>query len=276
MGLLRSNRLNERASGLVKIKKLKENNNKTLVIHYSCESFYNAEGRTPRITSICVKNRGNGEAKAFTIHLQAQFSHINLLEATNDDIDRLEKEMLSEFNNYVKSHSTYSWVHWNMRNASYGFEAISNRSRIVGGEGIYIDDDLKYDLSDILGLIYTYNFVEHKPNGQLLNMANLNSISTRDALTGKEEAGAFEQKQYLQLHMSTMRKVEIIDRILKELEQETIKIKSKNKEIFGLSIIGISEIVKNTPFLLIIWMIIIYILGAASEPIVQKLFGTSP
>lgn len=275
MKILRSPRLDERQQGLEKLNKLKNSRSKTLVIHYSCESFFNLEGRTPRVTSICVKNRASGETKAFSIHLQAQFKHINLALASVEDIDRLEKDMLSEFNAYVKKHNLHYWVHWNMRNASYGFEAIANRCRIVGGKAFSIEDELKFDMPDILGKIYTYNFVEHKPSGQLLNMSKLNAISTKDALTGKEEADAFEQKDYLKLHMSTMRKVEMIDRILNLLEQGSVKTKSKKNEVYGLSFLGMIEIVRNSPILLFIWSIFVFILGAAAEPIIQRFFGTS-
>ncbi|ALA43247.1 MULTISPECIES: hypothetical protein [Paenibacillus] len=275
MRIFRSHRLDERMQGIEKLNKLKSNRNKTLVIHYSCESFFNLEGRTPRVTSICVKNRASGETKAFSIHLQAQFKKINLAVASVQDIDLLEKEMLSEFNSYVKKNSSYCWVHWNMRNASYGFEAIANRCRIVGGRTFTIEDDQKFDLPDILGKLYTYNFVDHQPSGQLFNMSHLNAISTKDALTGKEEAEAFENKDYLKLHMSTMRKVEMIDRILNLLEQDNTKIKSKKTEIYGLSFLGVIEIVRSSPLLLIIWSIIIFILGAAMEPVIQRFFGTS-
>ena len=73
MGIFKSARLNERTKGLEAIDKLKKTNGKTLIIHYSCESFFNLNGRTPRVTSICVKNRGNNITKTFSIHLQAQF-----------------------------------------------------------------------------------------------------------------------------------------------------------------------------------------------------------
>ena len=35
--------------------------NDVLIIHYSCESFYDADdGRSPRVTSIAVRNFGSG------------------------------------------------------------------------------------------------------------------------------------------------------------------------------------------------------------------------
>jgi hypothetical protein len=97
----------------------------------------------------------------------------------------------------------------------------------------------------------------------------------KPALTGKQEAEAFEQSNYLKLHMSTMRKVEIIDRILVELIKNSIKTKSKITEIYGLSIQGIISLVKDSPILILIWSIIIFVIGAAAEPIIQNIFGTA-
>ena len=45
----------------------------------------------------------------------------------------IQKEMLKDFYSYQKKHLNYEWVHWNMRNANFGFEAISNRFKILGG-----------------------------------------------------------------------------------------------------------------------------------------------
>jgi hypothetical protein len=103
MGIFKSYRFDERTEGFNKIDKLKEGNNKTLIIHYSCESFFNLEGRTPRITSICIKNRQSGESKAFSIHLQAQFNHIDLTNASSAEIDSLEREMLTDLENIVRA-----------------------------------------------------------------------------------------------------------------------------------------------------------------------------
>lgn len=275
MGIFKSARLNERTKGLEAIDKLKKTNGKTLIIHYSCESFFNLNGRTPRVTSICVKNRGNNITKTFSIHLQAQFHKKDLCCLNDQDYDILEKSMLKDFSVFLKKHSTYNWVHWNMRNSSYGFEAISNRYRILGGHLKEIEDQFKYDLPEILGLLYTYNFEKHKPNGQLLNLSKRNNISDRDTLIGKDEAVSFENREYLKLHMSTCRKVEITDRILTLEEKKQLKVKVGAVRIYGLTPLGLFEIVRNNWLLFLIWTIGIGILGAASEPIFQSFFGTS-
>lgn len=275
MGIFKSVRLDDREKGLEIIEKLKKTNNKTLIIHYSCESFFNLNGRTPRVTSICVKNRGNNITKTFSIHLQAQFNKRDLYSLTDTDFDHLEKSMLKDFSEFIKKHSTYNWVHWNMRNSSYGFEAISNRYRIHGGHLKEIEDQFKFDLPEVLGHIYTYSFEEHKPKGQLLNLALRNSISDRDALIGKDEATSFDNKEYLKLHMSTCRKVEIIDRILTLEEKKQLRVNSSRIKIYGLTPLGIFEIVRNNWILFLIWSILIAILGAVLEPVFQSFFGTN-
>lgn len=44
-----------------------------LIIHYSCESFYNTnDGRTPRITSVVIRNFATGQTASFSIHKSAE------------------------------------------------------------------------------------------------------------------------------------------------------------------------------------------------------------
>lgn len=277
MNFLTSERLEDRRRGNRKIEELKVKKDKTLVIHYSCESFFNTHGRTPRITCIGIRNRDNGITIAFSIHLMAQIMKKDLASLSDADFDLVEKAMLKEFYDFVKRHSGFRWVHWNMRNASFGFEAIANRFRILGGNPKAIDDQFKYDLPDILGLIHTYNFERHKKptQGQLLNLAIRNKVTTRDALTGKLEADAFDARDFLLLHMSTMRKLEIIDRILTLQEKNKLKVNVNLFTACGLTIPGIIEVVRNNWILFLAWSLAMAVLGMALEPVVQRWFGTN-
>ncbi|MDQ6529052.1 hypothetical protein [Flavobacterium sp. LHD-85] len=276
MRIFKSDRLDERDKGLEIIAKLKKENDKTLIIHYSCESFFNLEGRTPRVTSICVKNRGNNSTKTFSIHLQAQFHKKELCCITDEENDFLEKQMLKEFFCFLKNHQTHNWVHWNMRNSSYGFEAIANRYRILGGTVKEIEDQFKFDLPRILSLIYTNDFEDHGPipkKGQLLNLALRNEISLRDALEGKGEAELFDNKEYLKLHMSTCRKVDVINEILTLEEKCKLKVKIGKVRIYGLTPEGIFEIVKNNWILFLIYSLVIFVIGIVVEPKIQDILG---
>ena len=270
-----SKRLTERAEGLQLLKDILKDKNKSVVIHYSCESFVTTHGRTPRVTSICMRYLGTAQTKSFSIHLQAQFEQKDFNNLSIADYDDLEKKMLNEFYEFAKQHKDFKWIHWNMRDSNYGFEAIANRYRILGGQAFDIDEDRKYDFPRVLGKIYTYGYEKNKPDGRLLNLANRNNITTIDALKGIDESTAFDNKEYLKLHKSTLRKVDIIDSIIDRADKDELKVSAKKKHIYGLTIPGIIEIVKNNWILIAIWTLIFYVLGAATEPIIQRLFGTA-
>lgn len=270
-----SKRLEERSEGLDLLKEILKDKNKSIIIHYSCESFVTDHGRTPRVTSICMRYLKTAQTKSFSIHLQAQFDKMDFNNLSIEDFDILEKKMLDEFYEFMKNHKDYKWIHWNMRDSNFGFEAIANRYRILNGDSFELDADRRYDLPRILGKIYTYEYELSSPEGRLLNLANRNKITTKDTLKGEDEANAFDKKEYLSLHKSTLRKVDIIDSIIDRAYKNELKVNAKNKNIYGLTILGIFEIVKSNWLLFVIWTIGFSVLGAAVEPLIQKFFGTN-
>jgi len=265
-----SKRLTERAEGLQLLKDILKDKNKSVVIHYSCESFVTTHGRTPRVTSICMRYLGTALTKSFSIHLQAQFDQKDFNNLSIADYDDLEKKMLNEFYEFAKQHKDFKWIHWNMRDSNYGFEAIANRYRILGGQAFDIDEDRKYDFPRVLGKIYTHGYEKNKPDGRLLNLANRNNITTIDALKGFDESTAFDNKEYLKLHKSTLRKVDIIDSIIDRADKNELKVNAKTMHIYGLTIPGIIEIVKNNWILITIWTILVYILGIVTQLKIQQ------
>jgi len=218
---------------------------------------------------------GTAQTKSFSIHLQAQFEKKDFDNLSVADYDNLEKKMLDEFYQFAKKHKEFKWIHWNMRDSNYGFEAIANRYRILAGQAYEIDEDRKYDIPKVLAKIYTCGYEKNKPDGRLLNLANRNNITTLDALKGLDESIAFDKKEYLKLHKSTLRKVDIIDSIIDRAYKSELKVSAEMKHIYGLTIPGIIEIVKNNRILIALWTILFYIFGAATEPVIQRLFGTA-
>ena len=90
------------------LKTIDKNPEMYLVIHYSCESFYDiTDGRTPRITSIAVYNFESAQTDSFSLHKIAERKHINLSEI-EDKYDQLEKQMLTEFFKYAKEHKDFA------------------------------------------------------------------------------------------------------------------------------------------------------------------------
>jgi len=257
------------------LRRIEESNSKLLVVHYACESFYGKPAYTPRVTSIGVLNKENNESRIFSIHLSAQILQMSLEDLSADNLDIIEKSMLYEFAKFADSHQSYIWLHWNMRSASYGFQAISNRYLILGGSEIKIPDANKVDLSEVFDKRYTHDFELNEPDGKLLNLARRNNINLMDAMPGKQEAIAFDSKNFKALHMSTMRKVEIIDRLLTAHIRGKLKYAVSLKDVYDLTIPGIYGLIRDSWLLLLIWSMLLWVIGAACEPVVQKIFGTA-
>lgn len=196
-----------------KLDELFKNSDNVNVIHYSCESFYDFnEGRSPRITSIALRNLSSAQTRSFSIHLTAETCDIDLEEVENH-YDQLEKEMLRRFFDYIAQFQSDVYLHWNMRDSNYGFQAIEHRFRSLfqSEDGLHIvDDKKKTDLSRLLKDIYGLDYIDHPRLEQLVTK---NNIVRRDFLTGSEEAQAFVNRDFVSLHRSTLRKVDIIGNI---------------------------------------------------------------
>ena len=72
-------------------------------------------------------------------------------------------------------------------------------------------------------------------------IAEKNNIAKKDFLDGKSESEAFQEKKYVQLHHSSLRKVNIIETIFEKVLDKSLKTNSKWYEIYGLSPQGIFE-----------------------------------
>ena len=192
----------------------------TWVIHYSCESFYNRpNGASPRITSIAVRRLDSGQTLSFSIHQVAEERGIpfDQIEAHYDD---LELKVLDAFYQHVGSHKGVKYLHWNMRNINYGFAALEYRSRVLAGTPVVIDDDKKIDLARLLIDIYGVGDIGHP---RLETLLAKNSIQPRDFLTGPQEAEAFEKRNFVGLHQSTLRKVDVIANLAERAHSRQLK-----------------------------------------------------
>jgi hypothetical protein len=199
---------------------IKKNWNKCLIIHYSCESFSDkVEGYSPRISSIAIKNLGTGQVYSFAIHKSAEIKKYPKA-GIEDHYDELEHLMLDEYFDFIKGHRDYYFIHWNMRDINYGFEAIKQRYKVLGGTPVEMEPNNLFDLSGILINFYGSHYIGHP---RMQKLIETNSISTRDMLTGAQEAEAFENKEYIALHHSTVRKVDIFANILNRFFNKSLK-----------------------------------------------------
>jgi len=238
-----------------------------LIIHYSCEGFYEKpDGQTSRIASIVVKHLDSGQTKSFSIHSAAEIKGKSVDEIEKN-FDELEKDFLDDFFEYLKDHKNHYWVHWNMRNAKYGFEAINQRYRILGGIPVAIDDKYKKDLSRIFDDLYGDDYIEPP---KLQTLAEKNGFNTKDLLSGEDEAQAFQNKEYVKLHQSTLRKVELLEKYLKHSDGKNLKINSGMIKIYGVTPQGIFELIKNYWIFYLLFNIISFFIGAFASHVILK------
>ena len=181
------------------------------IIHYSCGSFYDRpDGQSPRITSIAVRNVQSAQTRSFSIHQVTEQKGVPFAEI-DKQYDALEPQMLTAFYSHVSCFQGTKYIHWNMRDINYGFAAIEHRHRVLGGQPVVIEDDRKIDLACLLVDIYGVDYAAHPGLTALLSR---NAVQPKDFLNGKKESQAFENRNFVALPQSTLRKVDILADIL--------------------------------------------------------------
>lgn len=200
---------------------LKQHESQLHTIHYSCQSLGDGnEGLSPRITSIAVLHLASSSMHSFSIHLIAEVRNVKR-EEIHDHYDDLEKQMLIEFYNFVKLHQDALWIHWNMSNINYGFEAIAHRYKVLSStDAPQVPDSRRFNLSTLILAIYGGDCVD---NPRMVNLMQLNGGRPRDQLTGTEEVEAFKNKEYIKLHKSTMCKVYWFQSMYDKLQARKIR-----------------------------------------------------
>ena len=188
-----------------KLELLRKSWESVLIVHLSCQTLGDQnQGYSPRITSIAVMHVASGTMHSFSIHLAAEIDKV-APEHIEDHYDTLEGKMLKKFYSFLRENQSHLWVHWNMRDINFGFEAIAHRYKVLTGEDSPIlPDENRVCLPALISAIYGYNYID---NPKMYNLMDMNGGKHRNIMTGKDEVKAFEQKQFFKMHQSTMAKV---------------------------------------------------------------------
>ena len=118
---------------------------------------------------------------------------------------------------------------------------------------------VKADISRLFIQCYGVNYIGHPRLEQLLEY---NNIKAKDFLRGADEAEAFKNKEYIKLHRSTLRKVDVLANLLNRAIDKKLKVKSRWYEIHGLSPQGVFDYFTSRWWFRLIWTIISMVLGA--------------
>ena len=122
------------------------------------------------------------------------------------------------------------YLHWNMRDINYGFQAIEHRFRVLQEEPYIVEEHNKLDLARLLVDLYGVRYIGHP---RMEKLVEKNEITRIGFLTGAEEAQAFEDRDLVSLHRSTLRKVDIISNIANRAYESSLKTNATLWEIHG-------------------------------------------
>lgn len=197
-------------------------------IHYACESF---DQTHPRVFAIAARNLGTAATESFSIDKTAASLGVDLATATPSAIDRVERKMLDGFFAFVGRHQGHHWLHWNMRDAKFGFDAIEDRHRALKGKPAHIPAAQRFDLSSRLFDLYGDR---HAPKASRLQfIAAKNAITLTDFLDGPELGAAVSKRDHARVLRSTLRKADILYEIADKAERAKLKTNAKTLDPYG-------------------------------------------
>lgn len=187
------------------ISELKRHPENFFIVHYSCQNLNDDnEGLSPRITSIAVVHYATEQSVSFSTHAVAEELHIERQDV-RAEFDQIELELLTQFYQFVRDRRDKYWVHWNMRNSTFGFEHLAHRYRVLGGnDAPTIPVEKRINLNDMLAQRYGNDYA---PQTRMLNLMEMNGGRHRDFLTGEEEVAAFQNNEFMRMHKSTLAKI---------------------------------------------------------------------
>lgn len=80
-----------------------------------------------------------------------------------------------------------------------------------------------------------------------MSIVEINRIADVDALQGAEEAEAYNKSEYLRLHRSTLRKVDIFANIFDRVHGKDLKTNATFIDKYGVHPIALIEVAKSHP-----------------------------
>lgn len=218
------------------LKQIKKHPENFYLIHYSCQSLYDDnDALSPRITSIAITHFATEQTVSFSTHSVAEELHISR-EQVRDRFDEVEKLLLTGFYSFVRDRRDKYWVHWNMRNLTYGFEHLEHRFRVLGGQDApVIPVERRLNLNDLLADRYGDGYAIHP---KLKSLMEMNGGIHRHFLSGEEEVAAFKSNEFIRMHNSTLCKVGFLHSVVSKMLSGKLRTASRG---FGIALDRIFE-----------------------------------
>ncbi|WP_338946729.1 hypothetical protein KST17_01920 [Fusobacterium canifelinum] len=238
------------------------------IIHYPCQSFSHVEnGKTAIVTSIAVYSFSSDTTTSFDIQSSAEqlgieYDNISI----SDNPKKIEEKLLRDFFEYINTNKNCKYLHWNMRDSQYGFQALVNRFKVLTGEEpeYTIPDIQQKNIAKLLEDYYGTNYVKDPKIKSLIKINS--SIKPQFILFGDEEANAFDKGKYNDLHKSTLAKVRLFEKILNSVNDNKLKVSISFLKSFGASPQALFEKVSSKWW----WSFITFFLGILIGNVLNK------
>ncbi len=190
------------------------------VVHYACEGFDdNAQRASPRVTAVSARHLETGEVTTFSFHAEIERAGLTPMQALAR-YDEIERRLLDGLFAFLQANRAMRFVHWNMRDAFFGFAAIEHRYQVLGGTPVVLPEQHKYDLARLVVEIYGSG---KGASRTMEALARANKLVMGGVMSGAQEAEAFEHGGYAAIQRSTIGKVRLIFDILHLVHDRTLK-----------------------------------------------------
>jgi len=214
------------------LKKLVEDPSQVFCVHYSQSQTYDDDygNISPIITAIVIKSMDEKTDKQFAIHFEADKAGIPK-DQIQDSYRELEMRMLKSYNDFVKRHNQCLWVHWDMKNIHFGFEAIKHRyEKIFENLSDYseIASSNKQNVRLALEGMYGEKFASGPDKMKSLIALNNGGINEPNYLSQELESSEFESKNFKGVIDSVDCKVEFLKKAVKKLVDRKLSVQTKN------------------------------------------------
>ena len=241
--------------------------NECIIIHYARQNFINdAYEKGPRVIAITVMNAQSQQIRNFSLKRSSNNSFYDVSEAEQDKIEYL---MLKDFFDYVDHNKEKKWFHWNMENNDFGFQAIEDRYKSLGGEPIHFNDKKTINISSLLEKRYGINFAKDSiwnghHTGKMYDIFTMNKIKDEKILNGDQEIKEYILKNITVIEQSVLEKVKSFHRILEMVANRTLKVRGNVlKDVYGLTLEGIADYISDNKVLALLFSIIGGIISSA-------------
>ena len=205
------------------------------IIHYALQQLRREQRElAPPVAAIAISNLASSQTRVFSIKAEADRAGIDLGQPLPPgQMVQLEYSLLFNYNDFLARQPTHRFLHWYMRDDTFGFAALEQRYRKVfadlaqslhgprsadpaiafgfgGGTPpglVRIDDGRKVDLARVIRDVYGTGPIS------LREIADRNGLSHKELIPGEQEPNAFESGNHARLQWSTATKTRLIGEI---------------------------------------------------------------